>query len=45
VNPEPSGELVVNVVVEEIEEQMNTTSADFPPEVSEFQEAGLTAVF
>ncbi|MEI2579291.1 flavin reductase [Scytonema sp. PRP1] len=44
VNAESSGELVVNVVVEEIEEQMNITSADFPPEVNEFQEAGSTPV-
>jgi flavin reductase (DIM6/NTAB) family NADH-FMN oxidoreductase RutF len=44
VNAESSGELVVNVVVEEIEEQMNITSAEFPPEVNEFQEAGSTPV-
>ncbi|ARV59313.1 flavin reductase [Nostocales cyanobacterium HT-58-2] len=44
VNAESSGELVVNVVVEEIDEQMNITSAEFPPEVNEFQEAGLTPV-
>jgi flavin reductase (DIM6/NTAB) family NADH-FMN oxidoreductase RutF len=42
VNVEESGELVVNIVVEEIGEQMNTTSADFPPNVDEFKEAGLT---
>ncbi|MCC5660796.1 flavin reductase family protein [Nostoc sp. XA010] len=41
-NVEQSGELVVNIVVEELGEQMNTTSGDFPPEVDEFQVAGLT---
>ncbi|MBD2214795.1 flavin reductase family protein [Nostoc linckia FACHB-104] len=42
VNVEESGELVVNIVVEELGEQMNTTSGDFPPDVDEFKEAGLT---
>lgn len=42
VNVEESGELVVNIVVEELGEQMNTTSGDFPPNVDEFKEAGLT---
>ncbi|MDZ8223467.1 flavin reductase family protein [Nostoc sp. ChiVER01] len=41
-NVEQSGELVVNIVVEELGEQMNTTSGDFPPDVDEFQVAGLT---
>ncbi|KYC36767.1 flavin reductase [Scytonema hofmannii PCC 7110] len=44
VNAESSGELVVNVVVEEIEQQMNISSAEFPPEVDEFKEAGLTPI-
>ena len=43
-NVEQSGELVVNIVVEELGEQMNTTSGDFPPDVDEFQVAGLTPV-
>ncbi|BBD68200.1 hypothetical protein NIES4072_44880 [Nostoc commune NIES-4072] len=43
-NVEQSGELVVNIVVEELGEQMNTTSGDFPPNVDEFQVAGLTPV-
>jgi len=36
-------EFVVNVVSEAIAEQMNITSAEFPPEVDEFEAAGLTA--
>lgn len=35
-------EFVVNVVTEAIAEKMNLTSAEFPPEVSEFVESGLT---
>ncbi|MEH2313544.1 MAG: flavin reductase family protein [Nostoc sp.] len=41
-NVEQSGELVINIVVEELGEQMNATSGDFPPDVDEFQVAGLT---
>ncbi|HJW30820.1 MAG TPA: flavin reductase family protein, partial [Saprospiraceae bacterium] len=37
-------EFVVNVVSETFAEQMNLTSAEFPPEVSEFAESGLTPV-
>jgi flavin reductase (DIM6/NTAB) family NADH-FMN oxidoreductase RutF len=43
-NIESSGEFVVNIVSEEFGEQMNATSAEFPPEVDEFQVAGLTPV-
>lgn len=43
-NAEQSGELVVNIAVEELGEQMNATSAEFPPEVDEFKVAGLTPV-
>ena len=43
-NIETSGEFVVNIVSEEFAERMNTTSAEFPPEVDEFQIAGLTPV-
>jgi flavin reductase (DIM6/NTAB) family NADH-FMN oxidoreductase RutF len=35
-------EFVVNIVSEEFAQQMNMTSAEFPPEVSEFEAAGLT---
>lgn len=44
VNVEQSGELVVNLAVEELDEQMNATSAEFPPEVDEFKVARLTPV-
>jgi flavin reductase (DIM6/NTAB) family NADH-FMN oxidoreductase RutF len=37
-------EFVVNVVTEAIAEKMNLTSAEFPPEISEFAESGLTPV-
>ena len=37
-------EFVVNVVSEELAEQMNITSAEFPPEVDEFEAAGLTPI-
>lgn len=35
------GEFVVNLVSRPLAEKMNLTSADFPPEVDEFQEVGL----
>jgi len=44
VNIEETGEFVINVVTENIVEQMNDTAPDFPPEVSEFEEVGLTPV-
>jgi flavin reductase (DIM6/NTAB) family NADH-FMN oxidoreductase RutF len=37
-------EFVVNIVSEEIGAAMNLTSGDYPPEVDEFDVAGLTAV-
>ena len=37
-------EFVVNVVSEEFAKQMNVTSAEFPPEVDEFEAAGLTPI-
>ena len=43
-NAERLGEFVVNVVSEDIVKQMNETSADFPPEVDEFEVSGLTAI-
>ena len=43
-NVESTGEFVVNIVSEDIAEQMNLTSADFPPEVDEFTVSGLTPV-
>jgi tRNA-Thr(GGU) m(6)t(6)A37 methyltransferase TsaA len=40
-NIQATGEFVVNVVSEELAEAMNLTAADFPPQVSEFEFAGL----
>ncbi|MDQ3916381.1 MAG: flavin reductase family protein [Actinomycetota bacterium] len=40
-NVRATGEFVVNVVTRELLEQMNFTSADFPPGESEFEWAGL----
>lgn len=42
-NIEATGEFVVNVVVDEIAEAMNSTAAEFPADVDEFGIAGLTA--
>lgn len=36
-------EFVVNIVTEAIADRMNVASGDYAPEVSEFEEAGLTA--
>lgn len=41
-NIEATGEFVVNIVSEEFAAQMNLASAEFPPEVDEFQASGLT---
>jgi flavin reductase (DIM6/NTAB) family NADH-FMN oxidoreductase RutF len=41
-NIEKTGEFVVNVVSEAIVERMNQTAAEVPPEVNEFELAGLT---
>lgn len=43
-NIEDTGEFVVNVVHEGIFEKMVAASADFPAEISEFEETGLTPV-
>ena len=43
-NIEAVKEFVVNVVSEEFAEQMNICSAEFPPEVDEFEAAGLTPI-
>ena len=37
-NVEATGEFVVNIVSEDFAEQMNVTSADYPPGVDEFME-------
>jgi len=44
VNIESSKEFVVCVVTDKLANAMNTTCAPFPPEISEFKEAGLTPV-
>src|SRR6266446_2754413 len=43
-NIEATKEFVVNVVSEEFAEKMNICSAEFPPEVDEFEASGLTPV-
>jgi flavin reductase (DIM6/NTAB) family NADH-FMN oxidoreductase RutF len=42
-NVRTTGEFVVNIVTEDLAQAMNLTSTEFPPEVDEFQAAGLTA--
>ena len=44
VNIQATGEFVVNIVSEEIAEQMNLCSGNYPPEVDEFRVSGLTPV-
>lgn len=44
INAERLGEFVVNVVSEDIVRPMNETSADFPPEIDEFEVSGLTPI-
>ena len=41
-NVEATGEFVVNVVDDDRAAQMNVTSGDYPPEVDEFEMAGLS---
>ncbi|WP_116202324.1 flavin reductase family protein [Amycolatopsis circi] len=41
-NVEATRQFVVNLAPEPLFEQINATGADFPPEMSEFDEAGLT---
>ena len=43
-NVERLGEFVVNVVSEDIVRPMNETSADFPPEIDEYEVSGLTPI-
>ena len=44
VNIEDTGEFVVNIVTEDIVKPMNDTAPEYPPEVSEFEEVGLTPI-
>ncbi len=43
-NARATGDFVYNLAGEELIDAINRTAADFPPEVSEFEWAGLTAV-
>ncbi len=43
-NVQATGEFVVNVVSEDFAAQMNTCSAEFPPEVNEFEVSALTPI-
>ena len=43
-NVRATREFVVNIVSEDFKLQMNATSAEFPPEVDEFERSGLTPV-
>ncbi len=43
-NIQETGEFVVNIVSEDFAAKMNMCSADFPPDVNEFEIAGLTPV-
>lgn len=43
-NVQATGEFVVNIAGEEIAEQMNLCSGDYPHEVDEFEVSGLTPV-
>jgi len=43
-NIEATGEFVVNIVSERIAEPMNIAAGEFPPEISEFDQSGLTPV-
>jgi flavin reductase (DIM6/NTAB) family NADH-FMN oxidoreductase RutF len=44
VNIEDTSEFVVNIVTEDIVKPMNDTAPEYPPEVSEFEEVGLTPI-
>jgi flavin reductase (DIM6/NTAB) family NADH-FMN oxidoreductase RutF len=44
VNLEFTGDFVINAVTEELTVAMNVTAGEYPPEVDEFKEAGLTAI-
>ncbi len=43
-NVQETGEFVANIVGQDMAQQMNLTSGDYPPDVNEFEIAGLTAV-
>ncbi len=43
-NIQETAQFAVNIVTEEIAEKMNIASGDYPPEVNEFEAAGLTPI-
>ena len=43
-NVQETGEFVVNIVSEDFVEKMNICSAEFPPEIDEWDKSGLTPV-
>lgn len=43
-NIQETAQFAVNIVTEEIAEKMNVASGDYPPEVNEFEAAGLTPI-
>ncbi|MSV34732.1 MAG: flavin reductase family protein [Bryobacterales bacterium] len=43
-NVQETGEFVANIVGQDLAQQMNLTAGDYPPEVNEFEVAGLTPV-
>jgi flavin reductase (DIM6/NTAB) family NADH-FMN oxidoreductase RutF len=43
-NIQETGEFVVNIVSEDFVRQMNICSAEFPPEVDEWEQSGLTPI-
>src|SRR5215212_2283876 len=43
-NISETGQFVVNIVSEEFVEKMNICSAEFPPDVDEWEKSGLTAI-
>jgi flavin reductase (DIM6/NTAB) family NADH-FMN oxidoreductase RutF len=43
-NIEATREFVVNIVSEDFADRMNVCSTEFPPEVDEFQQSGLTPI-
>jgi flavin reductase (DIM6/NTAB) family NADH-FMN oxidoreductase RutF len=42
-NVQANGEFVVNIVTEDLAEAMNVSATEYPAEVDEFEQAGLTA--
>jgi flavin reductase (DIM6/NTAB) family NADH-FMN oxidoreductase RutF len=43
-NVKETGEFVVNIVSEDFVEEMNICSAEFPPEIDEWEKSGLTPI-